>query len=467
MGEMQFYGKELVNRLFTMMRISRTHTSTHPLVRASALNLIKAINDLAEDNEVKLEVTLDMLRINEEWLRPGLSNQAVYSFIVAELSKREVGGITFSQSLTADEVIAFIHLLNQSEGYQELEEKMAGLGINNISIREPRKGGGGGRELAHQDVKRRSIEAFARGFVICQEMLSAVKNNQAVNFRGAKRVVQSMVDIVVEDDSVLMALAAFKHHDDYTFKHSANVSVYCIVLGNYLGLDRRSLAYLGMAGLFHDIGKLLVPKEILCKPAKLDQEEWEVMQRHVIFGANYLINHSSLNEIMANSIIAAYEHHLDANLTGYPRIIKERRLDLFSRIVSIADAYDALTNARVYRQKVFTPVEALTLMVEKMGYKFDGELLRAFTRAVGIYPVGTVVRLNTGEIALVYRLNRQPKKMLRPIVKLFADASGNRLEPQLLDLSEQDEQGNYPRHIAETLDSHQHFPDYKEYLEML
>lgn len=460
-------GKVLANRLFTLIRTSHMHDSSHPFVSETAGNFLEVVRAVyGIEQEVNINLSHGMLRLNDVWLKTGLAGHTIFQFIIDELNQRGIGGIAFGPLLTVQELVQFIYLFNQGDLY-ELQRKMPQAGITNISLSEPLKGAKGD-EAGRKDIRSRSIKSFSRGLHLYQQLMETVKANAPVNFKGAKRVVQSMVDIVCQDESVLMALAAFKQYDDYTFKHSMNVCVYSLAFGHQLGLDKAALAYLGMSGFFHDIGKLLVRKEVLTKPAKLSDEEWEEMKRHVVYGASYLLKSPNLDELLADGIVVAYEHHLDFNLAGYPVLRKERELDLFSRIVSIADCYDALTNARVYRPYPYSPLEALTMMVEKKGVKYDEELLRTFLRLVGVYPVGTVVRLDSGEVALVYRVSHRSESPDRPIVKIFTDAKGNWKEPELFDLRQQDPQtGSYLKSITETLDSRTYFTKYEDYLEML
>lgn len=460
-------GKVLVNRLFTFVRTSRMHDDTHPFVRETADNFLDTLRAVQErEGEVSLNIAYDMLKLNDFWLKTGLAGQAIFQFVIDELQQRGIGGISFGLLLTGEELVQFIYLFNHAD-MDELQRKMQRAGITNISLTEPPKAARE-EDASRKNIRTRSIKTFSKGLHLYQQLMETVKANAPVTFKGAKRTIQTMVDVVCQDESVLMALGAFKQYDDYTFKHSMNVCVYSIAFGHQLGLDKTALAYLGMSGFFHDIGKLLVPKAVLTKPSKLSDDEWEEMKRHVIYGASYLLKSPNLDELLADNIVVAYEHHLDFNLGGYPVLRKERKLDLFSRIVSIADCYDALTNARVYRPSPYSPLEALTMMVEKKGVKYDEELLRAFLRLVGVYPVGSVVRLDSGEVALVYRVSHRSESPDRPIVKIFADANGNRIDPQLFDLRQHNpDDGSHLKSITETLDSRAFFTSYEDYLEML
>ncbi len=458
-------GRQLVELMFALIRTSRTHQPNHPLTLETAqrlLEIIRKINSL--ENEVELGLFLGLLKLNDIWLKTSIAGQSVFQFVTDEFKERGIGGISFGPLLTGQELVDFIALFNRAD-ISVLETEMEPAGVTSISLIEPSEED---EEKGRKAVHDQSMTTFSRGLSLDRELLNMVKVSGRLNFKAAKRVVQNMVDLVSKDESVLMALAAFRHYDDYTFKHSMNVCVYAIAFGHQLGLGKRTLAHLGMASFFHDIGKLLVPKEVLTKQAKLSEQEWEEMKRHVIYGTRYLLKSPRLDEVLANSAIVAYEHHLEVSLDGYPELLNEREVDLFSRIVSIVDCYDALTNGRVYRPRPFTPVEALNMMLERKGSKYDEGLLRYFLGLVGVYPVGSVVRLDSGETALVYKISHWSRNPQRPVVKIFADADGNQISHYFYDLRTREEPGGkFLKSIVQTLDSRRYFADYREYLDML
>lgn len=464
-------GRLLVNRLFALIRTSRTHDIQHPLAQEAAQKVLEVVRNIYHtEREATLAASFGLLKVNDTWLKTSGAGQGLFQFIIDEFKERGIGGLSFGPLLSTQELLTFVSIFNHAD-FPLLERSLEPSGVTNITLLEPEKALQE-EEAERKDIKARSIQAFSKGLHLYRQLLDTCRAKQRLNFRGAKRVVQTMVDIVSRDESVLMALAAFKHYDDYTFKHSMNVCIYAIAFGHQLGLDRNTLAYLGMAGFFHDIGKLLVPKEVLTKPSKLNDEEWEEMKKHVIYGAGYLLNSPKLDELLANNIIVAYEHHLEVSLGGYPSLRKSREVDLFSRIVSIVDGYDALTNGRVYRPQPYTPLAALTMMLERKGSKYDEALLGSFLHLAGVYPVGTVVRLNTGEIALVYRISHRSEDPQRPVVKVFTDAKGQRIGPYIFDLRSRplsglQPQGNFAKTIVQTLDSHAYFSSYHEYLDML
>jgi HD-GYP domain-containing protein (c-di-GMP phosphodiesterase class II) len=226
-----------------------------------------------------------------------------------------------------------------------------------------------------------------------------------------------------------------------------------VCFGRRLGLDRKELIDLGLSSFFHDIGKLGVPKEIIDKKEKLNDEERKIMQRHTYHGAGKLVCLKDVSYLPVKAIYVALEHHLWANLSGYPKSWKKDTISLFSKIVKICDFFDAITTKRPYREYVLNRDEALSLMIEKSGEEFDPVLLKIFANMVGVYPIGTLVVLNTDELGIVTETNPEVAFILRPKVKLIADEIGNKIDGEIVDLAERDhETEEYKRSIIKSLE---------------
>jgi len=235
-----------------------------------------------------------------------------------------------------------------------------------------------------------------------------------------------------------------------------------ILFGLRLGLDKKRLSELGFAALFHDVGKIKLPHDLIAKPSEFDENDWKMIKKHPFLGAKSLLGIRSLDEFTRRAIVVAFEHHLNIDLSGYPEISKSRELNLFSRIVSIADAYDAMTSGRIYLKAPISPDDALRKMLYRQGKFYDPVLLKVFVNVVGIYPVGTLVFLNTGEIGLVFKVN--PDDLARPQVRIIADKEGEKKSPLEVDLSKKETTtGEYPRSVVQTLDPSIHKIDLSRY----
>ena len=213
-----------------------------------------------------------------------------------------------------------------------------------------------------------------------------------------------------------------------------------------------------MAALFHDIGKSEIPLEILNKTTEFSREEWAIMQKHPLLGVKKIMKLKGLDALSARIVTGAFEHHLNCDFSGYPRL-PYNRLSLFGRIIAIADCYDGLTSSRVYCRVPHPPDKALRFMLSRAGKVYDPIIMKLFINCVGIYPVGTLILLNTQELCVVIENNPDPEKWNAPRVKIIADAKGKELEGELVDLADHD----CGRSIEDTLDPNQYKFDVSNY----
>jgi HD-GYP domain-containing protein (c-di-GMP phosphodiesterase class II) len=226
-----------------------------------------------------------------------------------------------------------------------------------------------------------------------------------------------------------------------------------VALGKRLGFSKMQLYDLGMAALFHDIGKSRVPAEIINKPGSLSDDEWRLIAAHPWLGALALFQLRGQQELPYRSMVVAHEHHMKLDLTGYPRPIRPRALGMFSKIVAVADGFDAATSRRSYQTTPMSPAQVLAEMRENPRRGMDPVVVKAFINLTGIYPVGTLVVLDTFELGIVHAVNPIPEMLSRPIVRVISDSLGNLQHPGTLhDLAEQSADGVYLRTIIKTED---------------
>ena len=239
--------------------------------------------------------------------------------------------------------------------------------------------------------------------------------------RAARALVDSLAQAVSSNRTALIALTALKNYDNYTFTHMVNVSILTMSQARALGLDGAPLRELGLAALMHDIGKVRTPTEILNKPDKLTDAEFEVMRMHVVDGAEIL---RRTPEMPAVAPVIAFEHHLRLDGTGYPFGVTRGGLNIGTQLCSIADVYDAMRSQRAY-QKAFPSDRILEVMKRNDGHQFDQHLVRRFTQLLGIYPPGNLVRLDNGDLAVVVAVHAP--EPYRPRVKVVVSGAGERL----------------------------------------
>jgi HD-GYP domain-containing protein (c-di-GMP phosphodiesterase class II) len=232
-----------------------------------------------------------------------------------------------------------------------------------------------------------------------------------------------------------------------------NVAIFSIALGRRLGLTRLQLYDLGFTALFHDIGKSRVPIDIITKPDALNEDEWRLVMAHPWLGVLALFQLREHSEFPYRSMMVAYQHHMKRDLTGYPRSLRIAEMTFYSKIVAVADAFDAATTRRVYTTTPLTPADVLQEMRDNPRRGMDPVVVKAFVALLGIYPVGSLVVLDTFELAIVHAVNPIAEMLSRPIVRVITDALGNLEHPgRLVDLAEQDADGRFARSIIKTAD---------------
>jgi len=284
-------------------------------------------------------------------------------------------------------------------------------------------------------------------------MFETLKKEERIPLNTTRRLMQSMFNHIVANESFIYGLTNIKNFDEYTLNHSVNVCLLSISLGRRLGLDKNELVDLGISAFFHDFGKTEIPKEILVKPGQLDKQEREIIEKHPYLGAEKLVQLKEFSYLPVRAINVAMEHHVKEDFSGYPRYQIKKDINLFSKIVKICDFFDALTTERPYRKRAFTRDEVLKMMTEKSGLEFDPVLLKVFVNMMGSYPVGSLVLLDTGEIGIVFEVNLDPANLNRPKVKIIADKEGKKIDGDVVDLTEADSQTKlYIRTIIKVLD---------------
>jgi HD-GYP domain-containing protein (c-di-GMP phosphodiesterase class II) len=264
-------------------------------------------------------------------------------------------------------------------------------------------------------------------------------------------VIHSLVDQILSDETYLLELTALKQFDDYTFVHSVDVSIYAITVGLRMGFTRPMLAELGFAAMFHDIGKTKIPVDLLNKPSGLQSADWELMHEHPVIGAKLIGKSMSLDRYTARAILVAFEHHKNLDGTGYPYVNRTEKVNLYSRIVAICDFFDAITSGRKYQKNKIRFDEAVAEMLKHSGTKFDQLLLKIFVNVMGVYPTGTLLLLDTDELAIV--VSNNPEYISRPRVRLIANKDGPLITPRIADLTARDQDTTrYLRNVSRVVD---------------
>lgn len=272
-------------------------------------------------------------------------------------------------------------------------------------------------------------QIFQQGKPQVMAMFNEARLGHSLNLAGTLDLVDEIAGSIRREPTALLSVARLKNHDDYTYLHSMAVCGLMITLAQRLGLDDKQVLRVGMGGLLHDVGKAAVPLEILNKPGKLTDEEFEVMRQHPVTGAQMLME----ADADADLLDIALHHHEKYDGSGYPHQLQGEEISLYARMAAVCDVYDALTSTRVYR-KGWTPAEAMHNMLSWRGH-FDNQVLHTFVRAIGIYPVGSLVRLASGRVALVVKAGE--RSLLKPVVHAFWSLHAQReVKPERIDLGD-------------------------------
>jgi HD-GYP domain-containing protein (c-di-GMP phosphodiesterase class II) len=253
---------------------------------------------------------------------------------------------------------------------------------------------------------------------ILKDNFLKIRVNKTLDVEAFSVIANAVVDEVCANRNLLIHLTDIRVYDDYTFGHSVNVAILATFAGIGVGYGKTKLRELALGGLLHDVGKMFVPKEILNKPAKLTEDEMKVMKGHSLFGFELLRNNPEISLLVAHM---AFQHHERPNGSGYPRGLQGEEIHEYANIIAIADVYDALTSDRPYRRGIL-PHEAYEVLLELTRTQVDIDLLKIFFKYIAIYPIGSIVQLNTGEVGVV--VNVQPQSPLRPKIRIVLDNYG-------------------------------------------
>jgi len=291
---------------------------------------------------------------------------------------------------------------------------------------------------------------YSHGVAVTKEVVNSIRLGRTSSVKKVKRAVQMIVDQVLTNETSIIGLTTLRDYDEYTFTHSVNVCIFAVALGRKIGLTKLQLYDLGMTALLHDIGKAKIPIDILNKTHGLADEEWRVIQAHPWGGAMTLFGLRGYQEIPYMAILVAHEHHMKTDLSGYPRAIRPRSLGIFSRIVAVADGFDAATTRRSYQTIPIEPDQVLREMWNNPKRGYDPIVVKALINLLGVYPIGTCVILDTLEVAIVSQANPDPQLLNRPSVRIALEAAGGLVAPPgiLVDLTERGPDGTPLRSIV-------------------
>jgi len=302
---------------------------------------------------------------------------------------------------------------------------------------------------------------LARAVKICAQAKRAVismfdeaRMGKAVDTSSAKKLVEEISNSVSRNPGALISLARLKTADDYTYMHSVAVCALMVALSKQLSLDDAQTRSAGIAGLLHDLGKAMMPMDVLNKPGKLTDEEYSIIKKHPEAGHELLLGSTGADEIALDVVL---HHHEKTDGSGYPKRLKDTEISLFAKMGAVCDVYDAITSNRPYKAG-WDPAESLRKMAEWCTGHFDPRIFQAFVKSLGIYPIGSLVKLSSGRLGIV--IDQAPDSLLKPRIKVFFSTRANaRIKPEVVDLA----RPGCPEKIANREDpANWSFPDLDE-----
>ncbi len=460
-------GLRLLQRLNTMFKTGRTYKVGNSVFAQQIdgfLNLMKPGFDMAEEivlARLDTDLYLNGLRLT---IRP--TNVRFFNFVMEEFGKRKISALRLERGLEPPEVEKFFEFFMQPEIYvgQTLLDACVSAGNKRMlpvihvstdaqdsdfltgrpqpgnaaaeegALAEKADPAGGdswgrfpeapakGRGSAPRGAVRKSYRAAVIG---TRSLLAATSLHDHMELKHAKRVVQPLVDGAFENEPVVVGLTTLGHHDEYTYAHAVNTCMVAVTMAHFLGLDRRALADIGVAALFHDVGKSAVAHQITRPFDEFTDEERTAAERHPIEGAKLIARSTALNATTLRCMRVALEHHVQPRGEGYPHLPKGWRTSLLSRIVAVADCYVSLQTYRSRHGANVTPYQAIGMMLGPMRASFDPVMLWALVQSVGLYPPGQMVELSNGAIALVLAPNSADLE--RPHVRVIARSDARRI----------------------------------------
>jgi len=446
-------GRTLIIALYAALRSSKLYPIGHASVTKALEDLGAAAADIfSAEGELELRVTGEFIFVNGTRLRLDLDNYAAFSHVLTVFRVNGVGQLHLLAHPVTRDWQVLVSLLQGAEGaaadrLHDVVERLAAASVTAFELGEPAAESGEDREKSRERAKR----TYAQSVAVTKDLMTSVRIGRSPNLKKIKRVVQGIVDQILNEETSLIGLTTIRDYDEYTFTHSVNVCIFSVALGKRLGLGKLQLYDLGMAALFHDIGKARVPLEVLNKSGGLTDEEWRLIASHPWLGVLALFQLRGAQELPYRAMVVAMEHHMKADLTGYPKPIRPRQLSMYSKIVAAADGFDAATSRRSYQTVPFNPAEVMREMRDNPRRGMDPVVVKAFINLTGIYPTGTLVVLDTFELGIVHGANPIPDMLARPIVRVISDTMGNLTHPGVLvDLAERRGDGTFARTIIKT-----------------
>ncbi|HON59939.1 MAG TPA: HD domain-containing protein [Smithella sp.] len=437
-------GHDFIRSLYHMINTVRVYQDNNQLVRMSVGSFQTILKELTGSGDSSLLLYRGRFHLGGEKI-PYRRDLAVIVYNMIDFFlKRGVGSLNFLQAshdAAMEHIIAFARLFNDAVRADSpltwLEQKLNEQKISWLQV-SPRQDEDMLWDGESPEDKR--YEKARRNYLMAVEAVREVADKVSrgmAGIRKTKRLAQNFVDLIRVDPALMIGLSTIKQYDDYTYTHSVNVALLATALGRHIDLSDITLEHLTICGLFHDLGKVEVPKEVLFKREALTNGEWDLIKAHPIIGVKNILLLNANPSLRTRIILGPFEHHINQDMTGYPKTLFRDHLSLIGKILHIADVYEAMTHERVYRAMSLTPDNVLKEMWKEAGKSFDRILLKRFIHMMGVYPIGSVVELNDGSVGLVMDYPDESERSLPLVLRLVKDDQGAWQRQEMIYLADQ------------------------------
>jgi len=446
---LQEEGRRFLTGLYAALRALKFYPIENETVQTALDELHGFVSRVvSRDGTLELRVVGEFFFLNETRLRLDLTNYSTFGNVSKALQDHGLGAVWVFDGMNREEWAPFLSLLlrkpHPDDPWEAFLKGVDATPIEHMDFKAESEVQN--PEMDEEEALAAAKRTYVRSVKVAKEVLTDIRLGRAVNVRKVKRAVQTIVDQVLSDEPSLVAMTTMRDFDEYTFTHSVNVCIFSLVMGQRLGLSKLQLYELGLGALFHDLGKMKIDPEVINKPKGLTDDEWTLLKEHPSEGLLALFDMKGFADVPYRQMLMAYEHHMKIDGSGYPTGKRRRKLGLFSRIVAVADAFDAGTSVRSYQYEPWPADEVLREMRDNPRRGFDPLLVKALINATGVFPVGTLVILDSLEMAVVSQASTDPDHLHQPRVVVISDAMGvPRPEPYTVDLAEADPATGVPR----------------------
>jgi HD superfamily phosphohydrolase YqeK len=359
-------GRAFILMLYSALRSVKLYPAGHATVQRALEDLVSVTREIiSSEQELELRVSGEFIFVNGTRLRLDLDNYAAFSHVLSVFRVSGIGALHVSPEVSPRDWQVLLALAlaggagSPDDRMHDIADKLHAADVATIELAPPAEESGEDRERSKERAKR----TYSQSVAVTKDLMHSVRIGKSPSIKKIKRVVQGIVDQILHEETSLIGLTTIRDYDEYTFTHSVNVCIFAVALGKRLGLSKLQLYDLGMAALFHDIGKSRVPVEILNKEGGLTDVEWRHIADHPWLGVLALFQVRGSQELPYRSMVVAIEHHMKRDLTGYPRPIRPRQQSVFSKIVAVADGFDAATSRRTYQTVPYNPASCCVAAV--------------------------------------------------------------------------------------------------------